>query len=110
MADDETLKPAKAAWARIKSLGGHGVWESDTVVVSLKGTGIRDEELSLFSDFPFVQILDISSNPLTDGALKHLGGITSLESLIVFDTQITDAALVAFCSAHPRIKVQSRPL
>lgn len=110
MAEDESFKSAKAAWARIESLGGHGVWESDMVVVSLKDTGISDDDLSLFSDFPYVQILDISSNPLTDDALKHLDGLSSLESLIAVDTQMTDAAIAAFCSANPNIKVQSQPL
>jgi hypothetical protein len=72
MAEDQDLESAKAAWARIESLGGHGVWESDMLVVSRKGSGISDDDLSLFSDFAYVQILDISSNPLSDDALKHL--------------------------------------
>src|SRR5688572_25388520 len=96
MAEQHGLESAKAAWARIEALGGHGVWESDMVVVSLKGTGISDDDLSLFSEFPYVQILDISLNLLTDDSIKHLERLSSLESLIVCDTQISDRALAAF--------------
>jgi hypothetical protein len=110
LAADKSHDRAQAAWARIESLGGHGVWDNDMVVVSLKGTEISDDDLSLFSDFPHVQILDISCNPLTDGALKHLDGLGSLETLILYDTQITDAAIAAFSSANRNVKVQSRPL
>ncbi len=47
-------RKAHAAWDRIEVLGGIGVWDGSMVVVSLAGTGITDEDLSLFRDFPYV--------------------------------------------------------
>ena len=110
MNEEENTESAKAAWARVESLGGHGVWERDMVVVSLKGTGIVDDDLSLFSDFPYVQILDLSFNPLTDDSLKHLKGLTSLESLNLVETEISDSAIASFRSANPNVDVQTEPL
>lgn len=101
---------AKDAWARIEALGGHGVWESDMVVVSLSSTGITDDDLSLFRDFPYVQILNLSSNPLTDKALEHLAGLRELESLVVIDTQMTEGGLAAFRASHSGVEVRSEPL
>ena len=80
------------------------------VVVSLEDAGISDDDLSLFSDFPYVQILNLSGNPLTDEALEHLKDLPSLETLIVCDTRISEDAVAAFRSAHPSVDVRSRKL
>ncbi|MEQ8211642.1 MAG: hypothetical protein RH917_17585 [Lacipirellulaceae bacterium] len=110
MSEQTNTDAAREAWTRIESLGGHGVWEPDTVVVSLKETGIANEDLSLFADFPFVHFLDLSSNPISDEALTHLEGLTSLESLILVDTQITEAAVEKYRSSHPDVEVRTEPL
>ena len=109
MTEQTNEEKGKRAWARIESLGGHGVWESDMVVVSLKDTGLSDDDLPLFSDFPYVQILDLSSNPITDDALKYLDGLNSLESLIIVNTKISEAAVASFREAHPNVEVQTGP-
>jgi hypothetical protein len=57
MARRKNVSRAQAAWEHIEALGGHGVCEPDMVVVSLSGTAIRDDDLALFREFPFVQIL-----------------------------------------------------
>ncbi|MEZ6069788.1 MAG: hypothetical protein R3C10_05805 [Pirellulales bacterium] len=110
MSGHDSAQAAREAWTRIESLGGHGVWDNDMVVVSLKNTGISDDDLALFKDLPQVQILDISSNAVTDEALTHLEGLNSLESLIVVDTRITNAALAAYRKAHPNVEVHSEPV
>jgi hypothetical protein len=102
---------AQAAWARIESLGGHGVWEPDMVVVSLAGTGITNEDLKLFNGFPHVQILDLSDTEVGDDGLGHIAQIPALEELIIVNTRIGDRAIDRFRSRHPAVKVttQSEP-
>ena len=86
-------RKARAAWARIEALGGHGVWEPDMCVVSLARTAVNDEDLSLFHDFPYVHILDLSHTGIIDAGLIHLAGLMALESFDLSHTSIGDAGL-----------------
>lgn len=98
-------RKAQAAWDCIESLGGHGVWERDVVVVSLANTGARDDDLSLFQDFPDVQILDLSHTDVGDGGMAHLAGLHSLKELILVDTKISESAIKAFQRNYPSVKI-----
>jgi hypothetical protein len=102
-------RKAQAAWSRIASLGGHGVWESDLVVVSLANTGVTDEDLSLFQEFPYVQILDLSHTSVGDGGLNHLAGLRALEELVIVDTKISESAIKAFQRRYPSVNVTTQP-
>ncbi len=96
-------------------------------VVSLARTAVTDEDLSLFHDFPYVHILDLSHTGIRDAGLAHLAGLMALEGLelshtsigdaglahlarletlkglTVIDTKISDAALDAFRRARPSV-------
>jgi hypothetical protein len=109
MGSPEELRKARAAWDRIEALGGYGVWDKTMVVVSLAGAGITDEDLSLFRDFPYVQILDLSHTAVSDDGLIHLAGLPSLTDLIAIDTQISGPALAGFQRDHPAVKVTTEP-
>jgi hypothetical protein len=109
MARSTRQRQAQAAWDRIEALGGHGVWESDMVVVSFGETQVTDQDLSVFRDFPFVQVLDLSHTAIGDNGLGHLEGLRALVELIVVDTKITMEALDAFRCDHPSIKVTTAP-
>jgi hypothetical protein len=133
MARSAKDRMAQAAWARIEALGGHGVWEAEIVVVALGRTAVTDEDLSLFRDFPYVQILDLSHTIIGDAGLAHLAGLEALEGLdlsytgvgdaglahlaglkaleglSVIDTKISDAALDAFRRAHPSMRIVTEP-
>ena len=105
-----TKRKAQAAWDCILALGGHGVWEPDMVIISLAETEVTDGDLSLFSDFPFVQVLDLSRTAIGDSGLAQLTGLPALEELIVVDTKITGPALDAFQWGHPSVKITTEPL
>src|SRR5947209_6453750 len=90
---------ARTAWERIEALGGHGVWEPDSVVVSLAGTGVTDADLELFESFPHVQVLDLSETAVGDDGLSRLAKLPVLEELIVVDTRISDASIERFRSS-----------
>lgn len=90
-------------------LGGSGVWDGDMVVVSLANTTVTDDDLSVFRDFPFVQVLDLSRTAIGGAGLAHLGGATALEELIVVDTKLSKPALAAFRKAHPGAKIVTEP-
>jgi hypothetical protein len=109
MRPSHSQRKAQAAWERIESLGGHGVWERDMVVVSLADTGVTDEGLSLFRDFPGVQILDLSRTAVGDSGLAHLAGLDALEELIVIETRISAPALDEFRRARPAARITTRP-
>ena len=100
---------AQAAWDRFQALGGHGVWEADMVVVALGRTAMTDEDLSLFRDFPYVQILDLSHTGVGDAGLAHLAGLEALKRLTVIDTKISDAALDEFRRARPSVRITTEP-
>jgi hypothetical protein len=100
---------AQAAWERIEALGGHGVWEPDMVVVSLAGTGVKDDDLKLFESFPHVQVLDLSDTAVSDNGLSHLAKLRVLEELVVVNTQISNGSIELFRSSHPTIKVTTEP-
>lgn len=102
-------RKAQAAWDRIEALGGHGVWEADIVIVSLAGTGVADEDLALFRDFPFVQTLDLSHTGIGDAGLASLTGLRSLEDLTIVDTKVTSLALEAFRRDNPTVNVIMEP-
>ena len=133
MARSANDRRARAAWARIEALGGHGVWEPDMCVVSLARTAVTDEDLSLFRDFPYVHILDLSHTAIGDAGLIHLDGLMALEGLdlsrtrtgdaglahlarlaalqelTVIDTKISDAGLDAFRRARPAVRITTEP-
>jgi hypothetical protein len=100
---------AEVAWSRIEALGGHGVWESDMVVVSFGKTNVTDKDLAIFRDFPFVQILDLSDTRIGDEGLEQLENLSALEELIVTNTKISEKSLSVFQRAHPAVKVTTRP-
>jgi hypothetical protein len=110
MAQTPSERKADAAWDRIEALGGHGVWERDAVIVSLGNSKVTDEDLGLFRDFPFVEILDLSHTSIGDKGLSHIYGLSRLEALIVIDTRISEPALDAFRRDHPSVTVTSVPL
>ena len=101
-------RKAQAAWDRIEALGGHGVWESDFVIVSLANTGVMDEDLALFRDFPFVQMLDLSHTSIGEKGLVHLGGLAAIEELVVVATKISEQALESFRGEHPSVFVTTK--
>lgn len=109
MARSDKQKKAQAAWDRIEALGGHGVWESDMVVVTFGDTAVTDEDLALFQDFPYVQLLDLSGTKIGDEGLAFLEDLPALEELIVIDTKIGAKALKSFQKAHPGVKVTTKP-
>jgi hypothetical protein len=99
---------AKAAWDRLMALGGTGVWDSDIVTVSLADTGVTDDDLAVFRDFPNVQVLDLSRTAVTAAGLAHLSGATALAELIVVGTKLNRTALTGFRAAHPAVKIVSK--
>jgi hypothetical protein len=108
MAKAPSQRKAEAAWDRLMALGGHGVWDGHMVVVSLADTGVTDDDLAVFRDFPFVQVLDLSRTGVSGAGLAHLAGATALEELIAVGTKLSQLALTAFRQAHPGVKVVTK--
>jgi hypothetical protein len=111
VAEKSSQRKAQVAWERIESLGGHGVFERDLCMVSLAGTAVTDEELSLFQDLPDVRFLVLSHTGVGDAGLAHLGGLHALEELVIVDTRISAKAIKAFQRSHPAVTIttEARP-
>jgi hypothetical protein len=109
MAKAPSQRQAEAAWDRLMALGGSGVWDGTMVVVSLADTAVTDDDLAVFRDFPFVQVLDLSRTAITGAGLAHLEGVTALEELIAVGTNLSQQALVAFREAYPGVNVVTEP-
>ena len=93
---------AQAAWNRIELLGGGGVWDGEMCVVSLAKSCVKDDDLALFDDFPFVQILDISDTEISNEGLAQLDQLTGLQSLVAINTKIQ--------REHPSVAVRATPI
>jgi hypothetical protein len=109
MAKAPSQRKAQAAWDRLMAFGGSGVWDGDNVIVSLADTAVTDDDLAVFRDFPFVQVLDLSRTAVNGAGLAHLTGATALVELIVVGTKLSRPALAAFREAHPGVKVITKP-
>jgi hypothetical protein len=109
MAKAPNQRKAQAAWDRLMALGGHGVWDADIVIVSLADSAVTDDDLGVFRDFPFIQVLDLSRTAVRGPGLAHLDAATALEKLIAFGTKLSKPALESFREAHSGIKVVTKP-
>jgi len=101
---------SEAAFERILALGGSGVWESDMVVVSLEGTAVTDDDLALFEDFDFVQILSLADTQITDAGLVHLEKLVKLDSLILVNTKVTEVGLARLRDVLPDVTIDTEPV
>lgn len=101
MAKTPNQRKAQVAWDRLMALGGHGVWDADTVVVSLADTAVTDDDLAVFRDLPFVRVLDLSGTAVRGTGLAHLAGATQLEELIVVDTKLSRPPPVGVSGGAP---------
>lgn len=102
-------KRSEAAFERIHELGGGGVWESDMVAISLDGTNIADDDLELFKDFDFVEILGLSDTKITDAGLVHLEQLTRLQTLALVNTKVTSAGVAKLRAALPNADIVTEP-
>jgi hypothetical protein len=109
MARTSNREKDQVAWDRIESLGGNGVWDGNLVAVSLAGTGVTDDDLSLFLDFPRVQILDLSDTAVGDRGMEYLAGLKALELLVIVNTKISQSAIKSFRGEHPSLKIVTKP-
>lgn len=109
MARKPSQRKAQAAWDRLMALSGHGVWDGSVGIVTLADTGATDDDLAVFRDFPFVQVLNLSRTKVRGPGLVHLAEATRLEQLIVVGTKLSRQALAAFRQVHPAVKVVTKP-
>ena len=98
---------AQAAFNRIQELGGHGVWESDMVVISLDSTSITDEDLTVFNDFDFVEVLSMSNTQITDAGLAHLKKLGKLKTLTMIDTKVTPDGVADLRTTLPHAEINT---
>jgi hypothetical protein len=101
-------KKAQSAWDRMEAMGGQGIWDSDMVEMSLADTEIVDDDLAVFRDFPYIEMLDVSNTAITGAGLVHLADLPNLETLIVVGAKISKADLAAFKKAHPNTTVVTK--
>lgn len=75
----------------------------------LNHTGFDDKWAVHFPDLESREFLNLYGNPLTDLGLAELQRMKSLKTLIVLETQVTQAGVEAFRKAVPNCKVVWEP-
>ena len=73
---------SEAAFNRIQELGGDGVWDADMVAITMDGTDITDDDLAMFEDCDFVQILGLSNTKINRCRPCSSGTINSARNFI----------------------------
>lgn len=109
MTNSEESRRARAAWDRIESLGGFGVWESDVCIVSFADTTLTDADLCVFDDFPYVETLDLSRTGVTGHGLLSLVALPRLEQVTIVGTSVDDVAVAEFRTRRPNVAIVSDP-
>jgi hypothetical protein len=99
----------QAAFNRIEELGANAVWEPDLCAVDFSSTNIHDEDLVVFRDFPFVQILSLANTSVTDGGLVQLEQLLNLDSVDLSGTRVTDDGVDRLRRALPNTAVTLTP-
>jgi hypothetical protein len=66
---------------------------SDVVVLTLKGTEVRDDDLRNVGRLTALEVLDLEYTKITDAGVRHLAGLKHLRNLSIGGTKITDESL-----------------
>jgi len=95
----ETESSRQKALAAIERLGGNvkfmdGADES-VLSVSLRSTGVTDDELRELAELPEIEALDLSHTQITGEGLEHLKSLGKLKRLFLNDTSTGDAHMAA---------------
>ena len=100
----------KNAITAIQNLGGDAISSHGHVVeVSLKLSAITDAGLEQLTEhlkgLTSLRSLDLNNTQVTDAGLEHLKGLTNLATLHLWNTPITDAGLAEIKEALPKCRV-----
>lgn len=79
------------------------------VVVSLDGTGITDNDLKVFDDFPHAWMLSLNDTQIGDAGLDRLARIPALESLSIVNTRVNEVGVDRFRRLRPEVQVRTEP-
>ncbi len=66
---------------------------SDVVVLTLKGTEVRDDDLRNVGRLTSLEVLDLEYTKIGDAGIRHLAGLTKLRHLSLGGTKITDESM-----------------
>jgi hypothetical protein len=88
-------------FVRYESVASQGLFTvpPDTQALSLEGSNISDDELSVLPNLTALRCLDLDSTSITDRSLAKIATLPALEELWLEDTAVTDAGLRALHSA-----------
>jgi Leucine-rich repeat (LRR) protein len=86
--------PVQAATATLNQMGARVVEDRGRVLlIDLAEAPIRDDDLRILGNFPFLRSLTLADTDITDAGLHHIADLTSLETLDLSTTQVTTAGL-----------------
>lgn len=106
----KTQERYEAAFKKIEKLGGTSLWEAEIVVVDLSNTEIKNNDLSLFKDFPIVQSLILDNTKIDDSGLSYLNTLHHLEHLSIIGTQVTEKGVNKLRQSLTGLEIVTEPL
>ena len=97
----EATEPAAPAWLR--KVFGDDLFRE----VTCAGLGVNagDAELEYVKGLTKLEYLDIFDSQVTDAGLEHLNGLTELKELMLLDTQVTDEGVKKLQQALPNCEI-----
>jgi hypothetical protein len=109
-ADDAAVAAdaSAAAAARVVELGGGTARSADGQVTSITindGGDLSPDDMRLFGSLPDLAALKLlNCRPLDDSFIEALGAASSLRSLSVTNSALTDAGVAAIAAAYPELE------
>lgn len=80
----------------------------DVTAVYVAGGRISDDDLAVLARFTRLETLSLVSTPLTDGCLRHLRVLRSLDTLDLRFTQIAPAGIESLRADLPQTKIYGK--
>lgn len=97
----EVSEEQSAAQTKVEELGGgwtgRGAISIDFSAsrMAQEDKTISDTDLAILAEVENLEMLDLSGSPISDAGIKHIAGLTKLNTLNLTDTQVTGEGIIA---------------
>jgi hypothetical protein len=91
--------------AKVESLEGNYIWESETKVISFLDVQIEDETLAFLRRLSGAQQIVLNAANLSAPALRDLAALPGLKSLVLLQSRLSSEDLGELRDIGPEVKL-----